>query len=270
MLSSIRRARRGAPRRTPAGGRRGPGRGVLLLPGGRRRADHEDHRRFRRRFREGESRRQDPADLFGQLSGIDREGAHRREERRAAGDVDPAVDGHVHADRRRRHRAFRRDREVGRRPGVGEELLSRRSWRTARPAARPGAYRSSARRSCSTGTRRCSRRRGSIPTGRRPTGPSSSSTRRSSPRRDAAGKVTQWGIQIPSSGFPYWLFQALAIAERRQPDERGGHRDLLRQAGGRSRRCSTGSTWRASTRCTRQASSSGARRPRTSSSARWR
>jgi sn-glycerol 3-phosphate transport system substrate-binding protein len=30
-------------------------------------------------------------------------------------------------------------------------------------------------------------------------------------RRDATGKVTQWGIQIPSSGFPYWLFQALAI-----------------------------------------------------------
>jgi sn-glycerol 3-phosphate transport system substrate-binding protein len=30
-------------------------------------------------------------------------------------------------------------------------------------------------------------------------------------RRDAAGKVTQWGVQIPSSGFPYWLFQALAI-----------------------------------------------------------
>jgi sn-glycerol 3-phosphate transport system substrate-binding protein len=30
-------------------------------------------------------------------------------------------------------------------------------------------------------------------------------------RRDASGKVTQWGIQIPSSGFPYWLFQGLAI-----------------------------------------------------------
>ncbi len=30
-------------------------------------------------------------------------------------------------------------------------------------------------------------------------------------RRDATGKVTQWGMQIPSSGFPYWLFQALAI-----------------------------------------------------------
>ena len=30
-------------------------------------------------------------------------------------------------------------------------------------------------------------------------------------RRDASGNVTQWGVQIPSSGFPYWLFQALAI-----------------------------------------------------------
>jgi len=28
-------------------------------------------------------------------------------------------------------------------------------------------------------------------------------------RRDAAGHVTQWGVQIPSSGFPYWLFQGL-------------------------------------------------------------
>jgi sn-glycerol 3-phosphate transport system substrate-binding protein len=30
-------------------------------------------------------------------------------------------------------------------------------------------------------------------------------------KRDATGKVTQWGVQIPSSGFPYWLFQGLAI-----------------------------------------------------------
>ena len=29
--------------------------------------------------------------------------------------------------------------------------------------------------------------------------------------KDASGKVTQYGIQIPSSGFPYWLFQGLAI-----------------------------------------------------------
>ena len=30
-------------------------------------------------------------------------------------------------------------------------------------------------------------------------------------KRDASGKVTQWGVQIPSSDFPYWLFQGLAI-----------------------------------------------------------
>jgi sn-glycerol 3-phosphate transport system substrate-binding protein len=29
--------------------------------------------------------------------------------------------------------------------------------------------------------------------------------------KDSSGKVTQWGVQIPSSGFPYWLFQGLAI-----------------------------------------------------------
>jgi sn-glycerol 3-phosphate transport system substrate-binding protein len=28
-------------------------------------------------------------------------------------------------------------------------------------------------------------------------------------KRDAAGQVSQWGLEIPSSGFPYWLFQAL-------------------------------------------------------------
>ena len=28
-------------------------------------------------------------------------------------------------------------------------------------------------------------------------------------KRDASGNTTQWGMQIPSSGFPYWLFQGL-------------------------------------------------------------
>ena len=28
-------------------------------------------------------------------------------------------------------------------------------------------------------------------------------------RKDASGKTTQYGVQIPSSGFPYWLFQGL-------------------------------------------------------------
>lgn len=28
-------------------------------------------------------------------------------------------------------------------------------------------------------------------------------------RTDASGNVTQWGIKIPSSGFPYWIFQGM-------------------------------------------------------------
>ena len=28
-------------------------------------------------------------------------------------------------------------------------------------------------------------------------------------KKDGSGKVTQYGVQIPSSGFPYWLFQTL-------------------------------------------------------------
>jgi sn-glycerol 3-phosphate transport system substrate-binding protein len=27
-------------------------------------------------------------------------------------------------------------------------------------------------------------------------------------KRDASGNTSQWGMQVPSSGFPYWLFQA--------------------------------------------------------------
>jgi len=30
-------------------------------------------------------------------------------------------------------------------------------------------------------------------------------------KRDTSGNVTRWGVQIPSSGFPYWLFQGLTI-----------------------------------------------------------
>lgn len=31
-------------------------------------------------------------------------------------------------------------------------------------------------------------------------------------KRDASGKVTQWGVRIPTAGLPYWLYQGLAIA----------------------------------------------------------
>lgn len=31
-------------------------------------------------------------------------------------------------------------------------------------------------------------------------------------KADAGGNVSQWGVKIPSSGFPYWLFQGLTTA----------------------------------------------------------
>jgi sn-glycerol 3-phosphate transport system substrate-binding protein len=30
-------------------------------------------------------------------------------------------------------------------------------------------------------------------------------------QKDASGNVTRWGVQIPSTGYPYWMFQALCI-----------------------------------------------------------
>lgn len=30
-------------------------------------------------------------------------------------------------------------------------------------------------------------------------------------KRDASGNVTQWGLHVPSSGYPYWMFQAFAM-----------------------------------------------------------
>ena len=107
----------------PAVARAGAGRSLVLLPRRRRRPDHQDHRRLRRGLREGESRRQDQADLLRHLPGHDHQGADGGEGRRAAGDVDPAVDRHVHADRRGRDRSVRRSHQDAGRPGVAQELL---------------------------------------------------------------------------------------------------------------------------------------------------
>ncbi|GAC1552799.1 MAG: ABC transporter substrate-binding protein [Beijerinckiaceae bacterium] len=41
-------------------------------------------------------------------------------------------------------------------------------------------------------------------------------------KRDASGNTTQWGVQIPSTGFQYWLYQALATeAGTKLMDEAG-------------------------------------------------
>lgn len=30
-------------------------------------------------------------------------------------------------------------------------------------------------------------------------------------KKDSSGQVTRWGIEIPSTDFQYWMFQALAL-----------------------------------------------------------
>ena len=41
-------------------------------------------------------------------------------------------------------------------------------------------------------------------------------------KKDAAGNVPRWGVMVPSTGYPYWMFQALWVPERPGPDEPGG------------------------------------------------
>ena len=88
-------------------------------------------------------------------------------------------------------------------------------------------------------------------------------------KRDASGNVSQWGVEIPSTGFPYWLFQGLTTANNVR---------LMNQAGTATyfdkpsvfKRCNIGSISAANTRSSPKAPSSGARRRRISSSARLR
>ena len=61
-------------------------------------------------------------------------------------------------------------------------------------------------------------------------------------KRDASRQGHAMGRADSVVGLPVLAVPGARDRERRQPDERGGHRDLLRQAGGDRARCSTGST----------------------------
>ena len=191
--------------------RAGAGRGLVLLPGRRRRADHQDRRRLRRRLREGEPRIKVKPIYAGTYQESITKALTARQERRAAGDVDPAVDRHVHADRRGRDRAVRRPHQDAPTTRRGSRASTRRSWRTARPAARPGASRSSARPIVLYWNKELFKEAGLDPNRPPANWKEQVEYAQKLTKRDASGKVTQWGVQIPSSGFPYWLFQALAI-----------------------------------------------------------
>jgi sn-glycerol 3-phosphate transport system substrate-binding protein len=196
-----------------------------------------------------------------------RQGAHRAQERHAAVtsvllstdmftliDEDAIVPSTASQDRRGQE--------------VARELLPRLHAQQPGRRQRPGACRSSARPSCSTGTRSCSGRPASIPRGP-DTWADQVAFAEKLTKRDGSGNVTQWGVQVPSSGFPYWLFQGFTTPAGAILMNPEGDRTSMTSRRS-SRRCNTGSTCRASTRSTRPASSSGARRRRISSSARRR
>ena len=50
-------------------------------------------------------------------------------------------------------------------------------------------------------------------------------------KRDASGAVTQWGVQIPSTGFSYWLLQALAIEAGDELADAAGERTFFDKQG---------------------------------------
>jgi sn-glycerol 3-phosphate transport system substrate-binding protein len=50
-------------------------------------------------------------------------------------------------------------------------------------------------------------------------------------KRDASGNVTQWGTQIPSTGFGYWMLQALAIEAGEVLANQEGDRTFFDKAG---------------------------------------
>jgi sn-glycerol 3-phosphate transport system substrate-binding protein len=43
-------------------------------------------------------------------------------------------------------------------------------------------------------------------------------------KKDAAGNVTRWGVMVPSTGYPYWMFQAFARQNGQDLMNRDGNR----------------------------------------------
>jgi sn-glycerol 3-phosphate transport system substrate-binding protein len=61
-------------------------------------------------------------------------------------------------------------------------------------------------------------------------------------KRDAAGNVSQWGVKIPSTGFGYWMFQAMTASNDTILMNSAGTKTYFDKPGA-CRPCSTGSTW---------------------------
>ena len=95
----------------------------------------------------------------------------------------------------------------------GCRASSRRSWKTVEPPARPG--RSVQRSTILLYWNKAHFRETGLDPDKPPATGKRGRVSPSASQRGANGTVTSRGIQIPSSGFPYWLFQA---SRRRQAE----------------------------------------------------
>ena len=77
---------------------------------------------------------------------------------------------------------------------------------------------------------RRSRMPGSIRSSRRRPGRNMPQFAAEADQARTAAAWTRWGVQIPGTGFTYWLFQALVDRGRRHAGQRRRHRDRFRQS----------------------------------------
>ncbi len=138
----------------------------------------------------------------------------------------------------------------------------------SRTAARPGARPSSAPPSCSTGTRTSSRKQVSIRRRRLEWAEQLEFAKKLT--KSDGGNVTQWGLQVPSTGFPYWLFQGFSTQAGALLMNEEGNRTFFDKPEVVEALTYWVDLSRSSTRCIPRASSSGAPRRKISSRRRSR
>ena len=49
-------------------------------------------------------------------------------------------------------------------------------------------------------------------------------------KKDASGNVTRWGVEIPTTGYAYWMLQALAIENKQRLMNEAGNEVHLDRA----------------------------------------
>ena len=240
----------------------------LLLPGRRRWADHEDHRRLCGRLPARESVDQGDADLCRHLPGHADQGADGAEGERRAAAGGAAVDRCVLADRRRSDRAVRYGGEQRRGSCLAAQLLSGVPEERRDRRAHLG-------RSVPALDHRAVLEQGGVPGGRAQSGSAAGHLGRACRVRGEADQAERRRGRAVGRADSVDRLCLLAVPGAR---DRGWRNARDRRMARRptspvppvSRRCATGSICRANIMRIRLASSNGERRRAISWSRRWR